>query len=361
MFSAQQLQFARREREKEGDQSAASAAGSSAAAAPPAASIDGSSGAGGGGSFVREKLSDEVWAAMTPKARKAHAKKNKKKRGRKRSPQPPQQQQQQQQEAASGAASRERSLSPEPEEDTRAWRFAKYDRVRCNLGGEFGWVGGNVQALNEPYGDGVVLPYVVMLDEPLKRLISVPTDAPHCVRAEVCFAEGFDGGECAEAVAYTIPTKRARAAVLRFAVGERVACLTAGPDGAAWPRRWSAGTVRTLWHSPEGATEEGAVVPYAVELDPVAADAAAIRRGTADMTRTVVLAHIDDHLHIRSLALQPEKECAVRKSLPRFTLRENLEKGWVENVDQQTLRCRKAPPPDSDSVEEEEGVQAEGR
>jgi hypothetical protein len=44
----------------------------------------------------------------------------------------------------------------------RAWRFSQYDRVRCNVGGELGWVSGNVQALNEP-SESSVLPYVVVL------------------------------------------------------------------------------------------------------------------------------------------------------------------------------------------------------
>ena len=126
-----------------------------------------------------------------------------------------------------------------------AWRFAQYDRVRCFLGGDVGWAAGNVQAINEPApdGSGETLPYVVMLDPPLKRLISVPVDADHCVRPDACYAAGPVGGECAEAVARAASASaQARAGsslskALRFDVGGRVACLTAGPDGTGWPRQ----------------------------------------------------------------------------------------------------------------------------
>lgn len=72
---------------------------------------------------------------------------------------------------------------------TKAWRFAQYDRVRCNLG-ESGWCSGNVQALDEPAPSGRdrSLPYVVMLDPPIKQLISVPQDSNVCVLPDVCFA-----------------------------------------------------------------------------------------------------------------------------------------------------------------------------
>ena len=272
----------------------------------------------------REWVDPEVWASMTPQARKAHAKRAKTKARRLRKAQ---------------LDSADRSSAKQPERrrrnESQAWRFANYDRVRCNLGVETGWVCGNVQALDEPYPDGSpgTLPYVVMLDKPLSRLISVPSDGSHCVRPEVCFADGAKGGACAEAVARGAGTKRA---ALRFAVGERVACLTAGPDGAAWPRRWSAGTVRELWPTPHGARAPAAV-PYAIDLD-----SGALR----------VLAAVDDHMHVRSLELQPAEACPVQRALSRFTVRLNAEQGWDENVDQQTRRVRKRPPQDSESDEE---------
>ena len=127
-------------------------------------------------------------------------------------------------------------------------RFAKYDRVWCALGGEVGWASGNVQAVDEPAPDepSFLLPYVVMLDPPLKRLISVPADRNSCVRPDLCFEAWPDAPKeawaqpCVKAANYKPPLKRLK---LRFAVGDRVACLTGGPDGLDWPRRWSAGTI----------------------------------------------------------------------------------------------------------------------
>ena len=124
----------------------------------------------------------------------------------------------------------------------RAWRVAKFDRVRCNGGGEYGWVCGQVQAVNF-VDEGCLLPYLVMLEPPLKRMIAVPYDAPSHVRPEVCFAEGLAGGEPAQAISQILVSQGTRKPLLRFAVGARVACLTAGPDGSGWPRRWSAGTM----------------------------------------------------------------------------------------------------------------------
>lgn len=295
----------------------------------PQGSEKGSPGlAPGANAQATDRVDPEVWSSMTPQARKAHARRAKKKRARKT----------QRKVSADRSSVKQPALGakqPVPLDSSQAWRFANYDRVRCNLGDQ-GWVCGNVQALDEPYPDGSqgTLPYVVMLDKPFSRLISVPSDGSHCVRPDVCFADGAKGGACAEAVAHGAGAKRE--AALRFAVGDRVACLTAGPDGGAWPRRWSAGTVRELWPTPRGAAA-GAAVPYAIELD-----SGALR----------VLAAGDDHLHVRSLDLQPEVACPAQRALSRFTVRQNAEKGWDENVDQQTRRVRKRPPPDSDSDED---------
>lgn len=123
-------------------------------------------------------------------------------------------------------------------------------------------------------------------------------------------------------------------AQLRFAVGDRVVCLTAGPDGKDWPRRWSSGTVTALWPQPPRAPE-GAAVPYAVTLD-VSED------GAEDAT---VLAHRDDHMYVRALELQCPGDCPSAQVLSRFTERHNEEKGWRERVDQQTLVARKVARP----------------
>lgn len=208
----------------------------------------------------------------------------------------------------------------------RAWRFAKSDRIRCNTGGKHGWTAGKVAALDEP-DKGTTLPYVVMLDKPIAKLICVPNDDNSCARPEVCYAEWPDGGACAKAVASEArPAPKHKP--LRFKVGDRVCCLTAGPDGTRWPRAWVAGTVKALWHKPNGASDPDAVLPYRVEL-------------VHDSTLPV-LVHQDDYLYIRSYALQPVGNLEPQKSLGRFTVRRNEEKGYDEKTDQQTMKTRKA-------------------
>ena len=236
-----------------------------------------------------------------------------------------------------------------PREDrprsAKAWRFDQYDRVHCNLGGDVGWASGNVQTRDERTDEGL-LPYVVMLDPPIKKLISVPADANSCLLPSVCFAEGPAGGACAAKIAASATAPRGK---MRFAVGDRVCCLCAGPDGTDWPRRWSSGTVSAVWHRPAGAAE-GAALPYLVDLDAGAAGGSAQERPAA------VLVHRDDHMYVRSLDLQPAGECRSQASggvgLQRFTVRRNAEHGWDERADQQTLIVRKVSQPtwtDSDS------------
>jgi hypothetical protein len=161
------------------------------------------------------------------------------------------------------------------------------------------------------------------------------------------------GGPCAKKVAAN--TKNIQRE-LRFAAGDRVACLAAGPDGEAWPRRWSSGTVKELWYQPKGAPQGGAV-PYAVELDSVdggSGSGSNASSGQAQAAPKIVLVHRDDHMYVRSLELQPAGECGSGAGLPRFTERESEDAGYIERVDQQTLRVRKvtAAPAWSDSDEE---------
>eukprot|EP01046_Picozoa_sp_COSAG06_P019825 COSAG06_NODE_1428_length_9487_cov_195.907861_2_plen_365_part_00 len=232
----------------------------------------------------------------------------------------------------------------EQEQGERAWRFGQYDRVHCNIGGDAGWASGNVQAVDQQTEEGS-LPYVVMLDPPIKELISVPADADFCVLPSVCFAESPAGGPCAAKIAseatVTSPTRRRK---LRFAVGDRVACLCAGPDGTDWPRRWMAATVGALWHQPTGAAD-GAALPYLLDLDAV--DTC----GRWEQPEPV-LVHRDDCMYVRSLDLQPPGECTNGVALQRFATRRNEEMGVDERVDHQTLVVRKVSPPawtDSDS------------
>ena len=120
-------------------------------------------------------------------------------------------------------------------------RFSMSDRVVCCVGGERGWAAGTVQALDQ---DGV-FPYVVKLDPPETRLVSVPTDTSEQVRAELCF------GQRAGAVHFTrmcLPKAlRQKRRTLRFAVGERVACAV--EDATSEYSDWSAGTVLAVHYT----------------------------------------------------------------------------------------------------------------
>lgn len=169
-------------------------------------------------------------------------------------------------------------------------RFARRDRVVCMVGGERGWAAGAVQALNEddasdPTGQ-TVLPYVVKIDPPDSRLVSVPRDEDDVVRAEVCFgqragAAGFTRACLPKAVRKG--SHRAR----RFALDDRVACAV--EEGADGYTAWAAGTVVAVDHRVEGSEgATGGVAPYQVRLD----------------SRCVVIAHADEHWLVRDLQLQ---------------------------------------------------------
>ena len=232
-------------------------------------------------------------------------------------------------------------------------RFAKYDRVWCLLPG-IGWVQGNVQAVDEKQeeeDDAAIIPYVVALAAPHKRLISAPYDRNHCIRPDVCFEAYPDGAPIeaehkppARAAAFKAPRPERRPK-LRFAIGDRVACLTAGPDGLDWPRRWSSGTVQKLWHRQAGAPEDDAAVPYAVELDTATpgnyASADQPHEDKLMNRHVVVLVHQDEHQYVRKLEFQPPGPCPTGKALPRFSARPSKEEGWEERIDQQTVRMQK--------------------
>ena len=70
-------------------------------------------------------------------------------------------------------------------------RFEISDRVVCLIGGDRPWAAGKVQALHEPDPSDptgqVRFPYVVKIDPPNGRLVSVPRDSHDVVRPEVCF------------------------------------------------------------------------------------------------------------------------------------------------------------------------------
>ena len=69
--------------------------------------------------------------------------------------------------------------APKGDSARRKTRFAKMDRVLCFIGlPDMPWVPGTIQSLNEedPSDPRKTLPYVVKVDPPINRLISVPKD-----------------------------------------------------------------------------------------------------------------------------------------------------------------------------------------
>jgi hypothetical protein len=164
------------------------------------------------GEGAASRLPAEVWASMTPEERRDHAKRRKReKRNRRPSskaaaaapprddadsgppskPDRPQDKKKNEPRRRGSRRSKKAGAQGKQQQPNprKAWRFAQYDRVWCNLGGDTGWTAGNVQVLDEPTDEGGSLPYVVMLDPPIKQLISVPSDANLCLLPDVCFEE----------------------------------------------------------------------------------------------------------------------------------------------------------------------------
>ena len=193
------------------------------------------------------------------------------------------------------------------------------------------------QMMNEPdpEEEGGCFPYIVCLDS-VNRLISVPYDDPKVCRPEVCFEDSFNGEPCLTAVAPRIvPPPRPS---LRFNVGDRVACLTAGPGGKH-QRRWSAGTISQTWYqAPVWPTQ---MVPYRVRLD-----------GAGDINQSIKLpssagdrmlsVHRDVHTLVRALKLQQPGLYADGDG-DRFS-RSVLKDGRQQVVDQHTQKVRVSAP-----------------
>ena len=211
-------------------------------------------------------------------------------------------------------------LQPPPER-----RFAKLERVMCNIGRPRGWAPGSVQAINEDDPSDVTgqtrLAYVVKIDPPDSRLVSVPQDNNACVRAEVCF------GQRAGALWFTrmclpkaLRRGAQRASARRFGVGERVACAVEDSEDSY--TEWAAGTVEAVDHHVEDEDGvRGGLCPYRVLLD----------------SGSTVLAHADEHWLVRDLALQPAGQ---RYAPKRIEKRKAADEGW-EMVDHMTRKARK--------------------
>ena len=221
--------------------------------------------------------------------------------------------------------------------------FLKFDRVVCNVGRERQWAAGTIQSVNEddPIDpDGPKLPYVVKIDPPDARLISVPRDEYEVCRAEVCF------GQRADALFFTLfclPLRKDRRK-LRFGVGERVVCAVED-ESNDWTV-WRTGTVLDVDFSIEDEAKavfptrdwsgEAGRVPYRVQLD----------------GSVCVLVHRDEHWLIRDLALQPEgprQAADGTRALKRLEKRPKSDGAdeW-EAIDHMTRQVRSIAIPDSD-------------
>ncbi len=171
-------------------------------------------------------------------------------------------------------------------------RFAKLDRVVCNIGGSRGWAAGSVQALNEedpsdPTGESR-LAYVVKIDPPDSRLVSVPEDHNDYARAEVCFGQRTGAREYTRSCLPKAIRKGSQRTHRRFKQGARVACAV--EDSTGDYTEWAAGTVQALDHPVEELDGvPGGLAPYEVRLD----------------SGATVLVHMDEHWLVRDLELQP--------------------------------------------------------
>jgi hypothetical protein len=221
-------------------------------------------------------------------------------------------------------------------------RFARAERVVCRVGGLRAWCAGVVASVGveDPEEEGGArLPYVVKLDPPSRRLISVPRDDDDLCRAEVCF------GSRAGALWFTAFCMAAgRAVARRFAMGERV--VVAVEEDANDGVRWAAGTIidtdfsieadaDALLPSREWARGEDARVPYRVQLD----------------SGGRVLVHRDEHWLIRDPKLQDEGPASTAKRTRCLSRIETRHRGdyTFEAIDHFTRRVQPCDAPsDSD-------------
>lgn len=181
--------------------------------------------------------------------------------------------------------------------------------------------------INEPITDhngaktGRVFPYIVELDSPSGKMISVPEDAARCVVAETCWPPSW-------AATGPLPAQAPKPRpALRFAVGDAVMCLVGDYQYGAWSS-WCAGVVTALWRGSEawGSSE---VAAYEIQLN---------------VGGSSVLAHRDDHTLVRDPALQQQgPKAAGPPAASRFGKRQREDGAW-ESVDQQTRHVRACAP-----------------
>jgi hypothetical protein len=253
------------------------------------------------------------------------------------------------------------------DEPAKPLRFAKFERVVCNIGGDLGWAPGTIQALaEEDPEDGTgrtTIPYVVKMDPPVNRLISVPRDEQWVCRAEVCF-----GQMCDDDLGFALRCKPARAygGTRGFAVGDRVACAV--EDATGEYTVWAAGTVSDVDYDVEqdaaklgltwNFTGMACLMPYRVLLDDTADGGSARQQQPPQQKRQRprhVYVHRDAHWLLRDLALQPagprqSKDGA--RDLKRIVKRRRNTAEW-ELIDHATRKTRIEPVREDDDDEEE--------
>lgn len=218
-------------------------------------------------------------------------------------------------------------------------RYELRDRLVCRIGGAVGWAAGTIQSLDEPdpsdQSGRTILPYVVKLDAPISKLISVPRDTNDTCFTEVCFGQNPD------AILFALKCKPQRKAQNgRFAVGDRVTCAVADATGDYTV--WAPGQVCDVNYDVETeATALGlrwnwanraGIMPYRVLLD----------------SGLHVLVHRDEHWLLRDLALQPAAPRQAQdgsRNLKRLVKRrhcdaEGSETGQWELIDHATRRVR---------------------
>ncbi|CAH0376883.1 unnamed protein product [Pelagomonas calceolata] len=215
-------------------------------------------------------------------------------------------------------------LPPRPPPPPR--RFQRSDRVVCSLGGGFGWLPGAVQSVNEPNPQDPteLFPYVVKLDPPLGKLISVPEDRKNFCRSEICFDGDVPGGAQFSIACLPLnPTKKRR-----FAVGDKVCVAVEDPEDVHTD--WAAGEVVQVDVDVGAASK----MPYRVRLD--------------DTGGRSVLVHREEHRFIRSRDLQaPGPRTGATRVLDKFVTRQKKDGSW-EKVDHETLKVRACADPNAD-------------
>lgn len=205
-------------------------------------------------------------------------------------------------------------------------RFQRSDRVVCSLGGGFGWLPGAVQSINEPnpHDPRDLFPYLVKLDPPLGKLISVPEDKKNFCRSEICFDGDVPGGaEFSIACLPLNPTKQRR-----FGEGDFVCVAVEDPEDVHTD--WAAGEVIQVDVDVGAASK----IPYRVRL--------------ADTGGRSVLVHREEHRFIRSRNLQsPGPRTGATRVLDKFVTRQKKDGSW-EKVDHETLRVRVCADPNAE-------------